>query len=49
MNKESTISLRIEESMKDKLAIMAKAKDVSIAWIIRKAIEQYLQQEESNE
>ena len=49
MNKESTISLRVEESMKNKLTVIAKTKDVSIAWIIRKAIEQYLQQEESNE
>ena len=38
-----TISTRIEEEEKKELQLLADKNDVSIAWIVRRAIKEYLE------
>lgn len=45
MNKESRITIRIEDEIKNKLMAIAKYQNVSLAWVIRRAIESYLKED----
>ena len=41
-----TISTRIEEEEKKELQLLADKNDVSIAWIVRRAIKEYIRMNE---
>ena len=45
MNKESRISIRIEEDVKKKLEAIAESRGVSLAYVIRRAIDCYLKED----
>jgi len=43
----TTLGVKVDEQLHDRLRMMAQQKDRSIHWIIKQAIEQYLLREEA--
>jgi predicted transcriptional regulator len=43
----TTLGVKVDEQLHERLKMMAELKDRSTHWIIKRAIEQYLEQEEA--
>jgi len=48
MKKEILIALRISREMHERLEARSQEQDLSVAWIIRKAVDNYLIEENNN-
>jgi predicted transcriptional regulator len=47
MSVPTTLGVKVDEQLHERLKMMAELKDRSTHWIIKRAIEQYLEQEEA--
>ena len=47
INKEATITLRLDQELKEQIQQIAEQEDLSISHIIRKAIRQYLKNQKT--
>jgi predicted transcriptional regulator len=46
MAKPKHLTLRIEQQASDRLQRLAAARDLSVGWLVRRAVEEYLAREE---